>query len=277
MTDGAPEVRLERGAVARIVLDRPERLNALTLGMAEVLPRLLREALDDPATRVLVVTGAGRAFCAGADIALLRDLVERQDRDAFARLVDTAREVLRIVHGSPKPVVAAVNGPAAGGGANLALACDLRIASDGASIGQTFVRIGLHPDWGGSWLLPRLVGASRALELFWSGRMVPAAEALALGIFHRVAPAARFEEEVAALAESLAAAPAGTLGRIKATVLTSERRSLEQTLDAELENQLALFADPDTAEGLRAFLEKRAPAYRGAPGEPSTPRTARLA
>lgn len=269
-------VRLEPGRVARVVLDRPERLNALTLEMAAALPRLLREALEDPATRVVVVTGAGRAFCAGADIALLRDLVERQDRDAFARLVDTAREVLRIVRGSPRPVIAAVNGPAAGGGANLALACDLRIASDAASIGQTFVRIGLHPDWGGSWLLPRLVGASRALELCWTGRMVPAAEARELGLFHRVVPSGAFEEEAAALAQSLAQGPAGALGRIKATVLAAERRSLDEALDLELEHQLALFSDPDTAEGLRAFLEKRRPAYRGVPGEPP-PASARLA
>ena len=269
-------VRLEPGRVARVVLDRPERLNALTLEMAAALPRLLREALEDPATRVVVVTGAGRAFCAGADIALLRDLVERQDRGAFARLVDSAREVLRIVCGSPRPVIAAVNGAAAGGGANLALACDLRIASDAASIGQTFVRIGLHPDWGGSWLLPRLVGASRALELCWTGRMVPAIEARELGLVHRVVPSGAFEEEVAALAASLAEGPPGALGRIKATMLAAEGRTLEETLDLELEHQLALFSDPDTAEGLRAFLEKRRPAYRGVPGEPP-PASARLA
>jgi 2-(1,2-epoxy-1,2-dihydrophenyl)acetyl-CoA isomerase len=274
---GVPtDARLEPGAVARLVLDRPARLNALTLGMAETLPRLLRQALEDPDTRVVVVTGAGRAFCAGADIGLLRDLVERQDREAFARLVDAAREVLRIVHGSPKPVIAAVNGAAAGGGANLALACDLRLASDAASIGQTFVRIGLHPDWGGTWLLPRIVGTSRALELFWTGRMVPAEEARELGIFHRVIPASRFEAEVAAFASSLAAAPAGTLGRIKGTVLAAGRASLEETLDLELAHQLALFSDPDTVEGLRAFLEKRRPAFRGAPGE-RPPAPARLA
>jgi 2-(1,2-epoxy-1,2-dihydrophenyl)acetyl-CoA isomerase len=156
-----------------------------------------------------------------------------------------------------------VNGPAAGGGANLALACDLRIASVDASIGQTFVRIGLQPDWGGTYFLPRIVGTSRALELMWSGRMVKADEALALGLFDRVVAGDALEGEVTRLAEELAAAAPQAVARIKTAVYGAPDGSLADALRREHESQAELFGGADAREGFRAFLEKRRPRFTG--------------
>src|SRR5437773_9766704 len=151
------------------------------------------------AVRVIVITGAGRAFCAGADLSVL-------GADG-ASLVAAGKEVALTIRAAPQPVLAVVNGPAVGGGANLALACDYRIASDQASIGQVFHKLGLVPDWGGSFFLPRLVGPSTALELVWSARMVPAAEAMALGLFDRVVPQERLQAQARALARLWASQP----------------------------------------------------------------------
>jgi 2-(1,2-epoxy-1,2-dihydrophenyl)acetyl-CoA isomerase len=251
------------GSVGWIVLNRPERLNALDERLRDDLRAAVREAVSDPGTRVIVVTGAGRAFCAGADITYLRELNERGDVATLERLVDAGREIVTAIRESPKPVLAAVNGPAAGGGANLALACDLRIASVDASIGQTFVRIGLQPDWGGTYFLPRIVGTSRALELMWSGRMVKADEALALGLFDRVVAGDALEGEVTRLAEELAAAAPQAVARIKTAVYGAPDGSLADALRREHESQAELFGGADAREGFRAFLEKRRPRFTG--------------
>lgn len=259
-------VRIERrDAIATLVLDRPERLNAVEARMRGEIVPALRQLVDDERVRVVVLTGAGRAFCAGADIGYLRQLKEEEDLQALADLVDAGGQAALLIRGAPKPVIAAVNGPAAGGGANLALACDLRIASERASIGQTFVRIGLHPDWGGTFVLPRIVGASRALELMWTGRMVEAHEALELGLFDRVVPAEELEGEVARLAGALAAAAPEAVARIKAAVYAATGDDLDGALARERQSQIALFRSTDADEGLRAFVEKRAPVFgRGA-------------
>lgn len=257
-------LRLERrGRVAWVVLSRPERLNAFDGRMCREVAPVLREALDNPATRVVIVTGEGRGFCAGADISYLQQLVATRDVRALSDLVDAGREIVSLIRGAPKPVIAAVNGAAAGGGANLALACDLRFASDEASIGQTFIRIGLHPDWGGTFFLPRIVGTSRALELMWTGRMVKAAEALELGLFDRVVSGDLLETEVGEFAGVLAAAAPEAVGRIKAAVYSSLGGTLASALAIEHENQTALFETPDAAEGFRAFLGKRPPVFGG--------------
>lgn len=264
---GYRHLRLERrGPVALVTLDRPDRLNALEPVLKEEIPRALREATGDPDVRVVVLTGAGRAFCAGADIAYLRELAERRDVEALGELVAAGGEIAALIRGARQPVIAAVNGAAAGGGANLALACDLRIASATASIGQTFSRIGLMPDWGGTFFLPRLVGTSRALELMWTGRMVGAAEALELGLFDRVVPPESLEEETLAFAVSLAGGSPDAVARTKAAVYTASGGGLEEALGAELAGQRELFAGPDAEEGLRAFLEKRAPRFGRVPG-----------
>jgi 2-(1,2-epoxy-1,2-dihydrophenyl)acetyl-CoA isomerase len=258
----AATVRVERrGSVGWLILNRPERLNSFDERLRDDFREAVRGALDDAATRVIVLTGAGRAFCAGADITYLRELHERGDVATLGRLVDAGREVVTAIRESPKPVLAAVNGAAAGGGANLALACDMRIASTAASIGQTFVRIGLQPDWGGTYFLPRIVGASNALELMWSGRMVQADEALALGLFDRVVAADQLEAEVTRLSEELAAAAPQAVARIKAAVYGALDGSLADALRKEHAGQAVLFEDDDAREGFRAFLEKRRPRF----------------
>jgi enoyl-CoA hydratase/carnithine racemase len=251
------------GAVGTVIINRPEKLNAFAGRMRQDAAQALADLAADTAIRVVVVTGAGRAFCAGADVAYMKSLLERGDTEGFTALVEAGRAVVTAIRETPKPVIASVNGPAAGGGANLALACDVRIASDRASIGQTFTRIGLHPDWGGTYLLPRLVGPSRALELFFSGEMVGAAEALRLGLFSRVVPHERLAAETAALAHALAAQPPLALALVKQAVYASEGRSLAATLDLELQHQLRCFASQDAREGFAAFLEKRSPSFQG--------------
>ena len=251
------------GAVGTVTINRPEKLNAFAGRMRQDMAAALGELAGDAAIRVVVVTGAGRAFCAGADVEYMKRLLEQGDTDGFTALVEAGRAVVTAIRDTPKPVIASVNGPAAGGGANLALACDVRLASDRASIRQTFTRIGLHPDWGGTYLLPRLVGPSRALELFFSGAMVSAPEALRLGLFSRVVPHERLAQETAALAQALAAQPPLALALVKQAVYASEGRSLAEVLDLELQHQLRCFASRDAREGFAAFLEKRPPSFQG--------------
>jgi 2-(1,2-epoxy-1,2-dihydrophenyl)acetyl-CoA isomerase len=257
-------VRVERAnGVGTVTLNRPDKLNAIDGVMGRELPQALRELANDKAVRVIVVTGAGRAFCAGGDIEYLRRLVETQDLAAGEALVEGGRHVALAIREGTKPVIASVNGAAAGGGANLALACDLRIASDRATIGQTFSRIGLVPDWGGTYFLPRLVGPAKALELMYSGAMVPAAEALRIGLFNRVVPQDDLARETAALATGLAAQAPKALALVKAAIYASGDHSLQEMLDIELANQLACFQSGDAQEGLRAFLDKRTPTFHG--------------
>jgi 2-(1,2-epoxy-1,2-dihydrophenyl)acetyl-CoA isomerase len=251
------------GGVGTVTLNRPDKLNAFAGRMRQEIADAVRAMAEDSGVRVLVITGAGRAFCAGADIGYMKDLTARNDAEAFRSLVEAGREVVTIIRETPKPVLASVNGPAAGGGANLALACDLRLASDRATIGQTFNRIGLHPDWGGTYFLPRLVGPAKALELIFSAEMVPAAEALRLGLFNRVVPHDHLGGETRALAAALAAKPPLALALAKRAIYASGDNSLSQMLDVELEHQLACFRSEDAKEGLQAFLEKRRAAFRG--------------
>jgi 2-(1,2-epoxy-1,2-dihydrophenyl)acetyl-CoA isomerase len=249
--------------IGTVTINRPEKLNALAGRMREELAEAIAELAGDAAVRVLVITGAGRAFCAGADIGYMQSLLEAGDTATFTALVEAGRTVVTTIRQTPKPVIASVNGPAAGGGANLALACDLRIASSEARIGQTFSRIGLHPDWGGSFFLPRLVGPSRAFELLATGAMLDAEEALRLGLFNRVVPPERLAEETKAWARALAAQPPLALALIKRAVYASESRSLSEMLDLELEHQLRCFQSGDAREGFAAFLEKRQPSFQG--------------
>jgi 2-(1,2-epoxy-1,2-dihydrophenyl)acetyl-CoA isomerase len=253
--------RSVRENVATITLDRPDKLNAFTGTMREDLLAALRACEDDPDVRVVVITGAGRAFCAGGDVEFMSGLQKNRDVDAFRRLLDAGRDVIVQIATMGKPVVAAINGIAAGAGCNLALACDYRIAASAAKLSESFVRIGLHPDWGGTWLLPRLVGRSRAFEILATGRMVEASEALAIGMIDRVA--GDLAVEVEAFARALAAAPPVALSGIKRALLASESNDLRTQIDLESEHQLACFRSNDATEGMAAFFEKRAPQFRG--------------
>ena len=243
--------------IATITLDRPEKLNAFHGTMREELLAALREVESDSAARVVVITGAGRAFCAGGDVDYMSGLQKEGNETAFRKLLDAGRDIVLQLASMSKPVIASVNGVAAGAGCNLALACDYRIAADTAKLGQTFVRIGLHPDWGGTWLLPRLVGRSRALEIMMTGRMVDASEAAAIGMVDRVVGAEQLAAETDRLARAIASGPPEAIAAIKRAVTASERNDLRAQLELEAEHQLAAFRSSDAAEGMAEFFEKR--------------------
>jgi 2-(1,2-epoxy-1,2-dihydrophenyl)acetyl-CoA isomerase len=204
----------------------------------------LRMLAGSDAVRVIVLTGAGRAFCAGADLSVLGS-------DGPA-LVTAGKDIALLIRSAPKPVLAAVNGAAAGGGANLALACDYRLASDMATIGQVFHKLGLSLDWGGSYFLPRVVGISKALELTWSARMVPAAEAAQLGLFDRVVPHADLAAETRKLAETWAAMSPLAVRKAKDALYRSEHSTLTEMLDLEIVDQTALFQTPEARNLIRS-------------------------
>jgi 2-(1,2-epoxy-1,2-dihydrophenyl)acetyl-CoA isomerase len=256
------------GPIGRVTLNRPDKLNAFVGDMRDRIGEVLERLGGDDAVRVVIITGAGRAFCAGADVGYMTDMVEGERFEEARALVEAGRRVTMAITRMPKPVIAALNGPAAGGGANLALACDLRIASERASIGQTFNRIGLHPDWGGTWFLPRLVGPARAAELFFLADMVDAAEAERIGLVNRVVPHERLEEEVEELAERLAAKPALPIRLAKEALRQTWGADLDTMLDYEVRAQEACFRSEDALEGVRAFVEKRPPRFGGRPSGP---------
>jgi 2-(1,2-epoxy-1,2-dihydrophenyl)acetyl-CoA isomerase len=258
-------VLLDRAeGVGTLTLNRPDKLNAFGGTMRQEIVEALRELEGDASVRVVVITGAGRAFCAGGDVDYMAELVERRDVEAMAALVDAGRHVVMTIRRSVKPVIASVNGVAAGGGANLALACDLRIASEEARLGQTFNRIGLHPDWGGTYFLPRLVGPAKALELFWLADIIDARECERLGLFNKVVPQAALREATRDWARALARKPALALALAKRAVYQSLDRTLPDMLDYELDAQLRCFESGDASEGIRAFTEKRAARFEAA-------------
>ncbi len=256
-------LEVENG-VATITLNRPDRLNAFGDDMREQLISALDRVAGDAAARALVITGAGRAFCSGGDV---HHMLKLKQRDADFRelkpLLEYGRAIVTRLETLSIPTVAAVNGVAAGAGINLALACDVRVANESASFGETFVRIALHPDWGGTYFLPRHVGLARALELCWTGDVVDAADALRMGLVNHVWPDASFADAVARYAGRLARAPRTSVRLAKQTLRASFDRTLNQCLDAEAQAQAACWASDDVAEGLAAFAEKRTPEFGG--------------
>ena len=245
------------GPIATITLNRPEVMNAFDASMAADAADAVSAAAGDASCRVIVLTGAGRGFCAGADLARLKDIVVTRDRNRARELVTGGARIVQAIVSAPKPVIAAVNGPAAGGGASLALACDVRIASADASIGVVFNRIGLHPDLGATFLLPLLAGFGRAMELVLSGDMIPAPEAHRIGVFNRVVAGDALLTETYGFARKLAAKAPQALARAKRSMHAAARVSLDQMLAIELDEQLALFDMDETREALLAFIEKR--------------------
>ena len=247
--------------IATITLNRPEKLNAFTGTMREDLLEALRSCEQNPAVRVVIITGAGRAFCAGGDVEYMSGLQKSGDVTAFRKLLDAGRDVILQITTMPRPVIAAINGVAAGAGCNLALACDYRIAAETAKLSESFVKIGLHPDWGGTWLLPRLVGRSRALEILMTGRMVEAAEAAAIGMVDRVV--ADLPGEAQKLAAAIAAGPPIAIAGIKRALEAADGNDLAAQIELESEHQLRCFQSGDAAEGMAAFFEKRAATFSG--------------
>lgn len=256
------QIVVERdGHVGWIRINRPERLNAFIGTMREQLLEAFHQLEADAEVRCVIVTGAGRAFSTGGDVAYMKELLEEHDAAQFEHLVRTGAEVVSLIDAMTKPVIAAINGVAAGAGACLALACDLRIAAESASIGFTFLRVGLHPDWGGSYFLPRLVGPAAAAEFIYTGGMVSAERGERLGVFNRVVPAAELEAAARGFAGEIAAAPAGVMADAKRALRRSLSSGLAEVLQMEVEAQLRAFESPDCEEGITAFLNKRAPRF----------------
>jgi len=252
------------GPAAWITLNRPEKKNALAGTMRENLLARIREAESDASVRVLVITGVGGAFCAGGDVGVMAGMKrDGEDFGGLGRLMDLGGRIVSALATLPKPSIASIEGVAAGAGCNLALACDVRIASSSAALGETFARVGLHPDWGGTYFLPRLVGCSRALEMFTTGGMISAKEALAIGLVSRVVPASRLAAETRALATRLAAAPPLTLRCAREAVRRSLTSSLSAMLAFERQAQSLCWESTDSSEGMHAFLEKRPPRFTG--------------
>jgi enoyl-CoA hydratase/carnithine racemase len=251
------------GAITTITLNRPDKLNAFSGTMREDLLAALRAAAGDAEVRVIVITGAGRAFCAGGDVDYMSGLQKNGDVQAFRKLLDAGRDIVTTIAAIDKPVIASVNGVAAGAGCNLALACDYRLASDSAKFSQSFVKIGMHPDWGGTWLLPRLIGPGRAMEMLMTGRMADAAEALNIGLVDRVVPSADLAAETETLAQAIASGPPIAIAGIKRALRRSEKNDLRAQIELESENQLAAFRSKDAAEGMAAFFEKRGAKFSG--------------
>ncbi len=256
MSETAVRWALDGAGVFRITLNRPERLNAFNQAQHEELLAALNRAERDPAARCVVITGEGRAFCAGQDLESLGDMpVGDLVRRYYNRLITRIRSL-------EKPVLAAVNGVAAGAGVSLALARDLIVMAESAAFIQAFVRIGLVPDSGASYFLPRLVGYHKAMELALFGDRVSAAEALALGLCNRVVPDDQFEAAVTEWAERLARGPR-SMGWIKRQLNRGLERSLEEVLALEAHLQEAAARSEDAREGIQAFVERREPRFTG--------------
>jgi 2-(1,2-epoxy-1,2-dihydrophenyl)acetyl-CoA isomerase len=250
--------------IATLTFNRPERMNALSTsimqGLLDGLPRLA----GDPAVKVVVLTGAGRAFCAGGDVKSMAEGAgeQRSAAEATAHL-RSRMEVSRILHELPKPTIAMINGPAAGAGLALALACDLRIAGASARLVTAFVRVGFSGDFGGSYFLTRLVGTAKARELYFTGRPVDADEALTLGLVNRVVPDDQLRDSTMELARSLAQGPSVALGLMKRNLNCAESGDLTELLDMEAVHQVQAGRTEDHREAARAFVEKRTPVFTG--------------
>jgi 2-(1,2-epoxy-1,2-dihydrophenyl)acetyl-CoA isomerase len=252
------------GAVARITLNRPDKLNALTAVMSDELVDALGRVERDDGLRAVLLTGAGRGFCAGQDLTEFDEAYRKGERpDIREHLTRTYHRLIPAMTGLPKPIVCAVNGVAAGAGVSLALACDIRLAGASARFTQAFVKIGLIPDSGGTYLLPRAVGYAKALELSLTGDLLDAGTARDIGLVSQVVPDEDLTAEAEELAARLAAMPTRALGETKRLLQASLAPPLEEALAREAEAQARMSQTDDHLEGVMAFAEKREPRFRG--------------
>lgn len=252
------------GAVVTITMNRPERLNAITNTMLDDLIAMAGRLDQDDSVGCVVLTGAGRAFCSGGDVKSMAEGSEAKEGfDARARNLRRRMEVSRMIHEAPKPWIAAVRGPCAGAGLSLALACDMRIASETARFITAFAKVGLSGDFGGSYFLSQLIGTGRARELYFTGGEVRAEEALRLGIANRVVADDALEAETEAFAAEIAAGPRLAIQYMKKNMNVAERGDLAAALDAEAIHHARTGQTEDHAEAAKAFAEKRKPVFRG--------------
>ena len=258
-------IQLElNGAVGIITLNRPDSLNALTTEVGQDFQAAVSE-VQERGARAIVVTGAGRAFCAGGDLREMQKIAQREGKvEAFfdepLRLLN---ECILLIRRAPLPFIAAVNGAASGGGCNLALACDFVIAGESARFNQAFIKIGLIPDCGGTFILPRLIGWKRASELMMTGEVVTASRALEMGMINAVVPDDELLARALAMAEKLAQAPTAAIGRIKELLEASATNDYGGQLELERKAQIQSGLTKDFREGVAAFLEKRPPKFVG--------------
>ena len=248
-------------AVKRITINRPERRNSVDNETTELLRAEIEKSAQDE-SKVLVLTGAGDAFCAGADLQA-NSGSDIRDLDVTAVLRERTNPTIMAMRKLQKPIIARVHGPAVGVGCNYALACDMIIASDKAGFGQVFVRIGLMPDGGSTYFLPRLVGYAKAFELMVTGDLISANDALAIGLINRVVPLEELDTAVDSLAHRLASSPSIAIAKIKEGLNHGETSDLASALDFEAVNQADCFRSADFREGVTAFREKRKPHFTG--------------
>jgi len=250
--------------VATIQMNRPDALNALSLQLGKDLAAAVKQSISDNA-RAVILTGSGRAFCSGGDLREMRAMGESEGSiEAFLDApLKALHEVIVLIREAPVPFIAAVNGVCAGAGTNFALACDLVLAADDASFNEAFVRIGLSPDCGGTFFLPRAVGEKLASEILMTGMTVSAQRAAEIGMINRVVPSADLMSEARTLASKLAVGPTAAIARVKRMVNATFSNSLAAQLQLEADCQVESGASPDFKEGVAAFFEKRPPNFSG--------------
>lgn len=251
------------GGIATITLNRPERMNAFTWDMIDAWADALVECQKNDAIAAVIVTGAGKAFCSGGDIGEMQKRTERTPLDRKNELRGHVHKIPLTLESLDKPVIAAINGAATGAGMDLALMADLRIAAESARLGETYVKVGLVPGAGGAWFLPRLVGAAKALELFWTGDLIDAQEALRIGIVNRVVPDAELMAQTRALAEKIAGGPQLSVRFIKRAVYQGLNTDLRSALDLISSHYAVVSSSADHREAVAAYLEKRKPVFTG--------------
>jgi 2-(1,2-epoxy-1,2-dihydrophenyl)acetyl-CoA isomerase len=251
--------------IAVLTLNRPDRLNAMSQAMLEDLLAALPRLGDDPNVGVVVVTGAGRGFCAGGDVKAMAEGTEMPGTtlEERAQGLRASMEVSRWLHEMPKPTIAMVRGAAAGAGLSIALACDLRVAGDSARFATAFARVGYSGDFGGSYFLTQLVGTAKARELYYTAEIVDAQQALGLGLVNRVVPDARLEAETMALAQRIAGGPRVALRYMKRNMNAAETGTLKDLLDLEAWHHTRTGMTEDHREAAQAFVDKREPTFKG--------------
>jgi len=246
--------------IMTLTLNRPEIRNAMDADSSALLLEYLYKAVDDAEVRVIVLTGAGEGFCSGADV---RRIGEGGKIGTTRRLRERHHIAIRMLREIEKPTIAAVNGAAVGLGCDFALACDLRIASEKASFGELFVKRGIMPDCGGTWLLPKIVGLTKTFELIYLGELITAQEALRIGLVNWVVPHEKFKDETHALAKKLASGPPIAYAQAKRAINAGLLADLARGLEYEIAGQMVCLASEDKEEGVKAWKEKRPPRFKG--------------
>ena len=253
-----------KDGIATLTLNRPDRLNALGGSLREDLHDAVTRSAADPEVRVMVITGAGKGFCSGGDVKAMGEAKAGQrERPLIEKIAPGRDRTLLAMREAPQPIIAAVNGAAAGAGMNLALGCDIRIASTAARFTQAFVKRGLHPDWGGTYFLPRVVGTAKACEMIFTGDVIDAAEAERLGIVSRVVAPEELMPAAYEFARRIAAGPPVAIRLAKRSIYANSELDLRAALQVETMAQNICFETEDATEGIRAFGEKRAPVFKG--------------